>query len=198
MDEMSPSNLFSATTPSKMSAEHQLGQMVAKPNDPQAVALNDVHQETVDFTDDGPPSLQWPLTEEYFCLECRPHVFWVNSICIPLPPNPPDLFEALFDCLVEFVAAMVEEDDCFVVLPYHLSNYEDPEDLPPPINDQDSVPDDIDEWLQYFPQAKPHMKGGDLYMLALVGLGKPFPKVMKAPWFHKNMASGNWHYSQKN
>jgi len=57
IDEMSLSNSSSLTTPSQMSAKHQLGQMVAKPDDPQAAALNDVCQETVDFTDDGPPSL---------------------------------------------------------------------------------------------------------------------------------------------
>jgi len=117
-------------------------------------------------------------------------VFWAN-LCIPLPPNPPDQFEALFDCLVEFVVAMVEEDDHFVVFPYHLSDYNDPEDLLLPINDLDMVPDDISEWLQYFPQAKPCLKGGDLYTLALVGFSKPFPKVMKALalWFCKKKYS---------
>jgi len=82
---------------------------------------------------------------------------------------------------------MVEEDEQFIVLLHHLSNYEDPEDPLPPINELDLVLDDIDEWLQYFPQAKPCTKGGNWYMLALMGFGKPFPKVMKAlaPWFCK-------------
>jgi len=50
------------------------------------------------------------------------------------------------------------------------------------------VPDDIDEWRQYFPDAKPWVRGGNLYTLVLVGFGKPFAKVMKsmAPWFRKH------------
>jgi len=119
-----------------------------------------------------------------FTLKDDPMCFWLISISPCLPPNQ---FEALFDCLVEFVVAMVEKDDHFVIFPYYLSDYDHPEDLPPPINDPDMVPDDIDKWLQYFSQAKPCLKGGDLYMLALVGFSKPFPKVMKALalWFPK-------------
>jgi len=82
---------------------------------------------------------------------------------------------------------MTNEDDKFAVLPYHLSSYQDTDDLPPPIDDPDLVLDDIDEWRQYFPDAKPRARGGDLYTLVLVGFGKPFAKVMKsmAPWFRK-------------
>jgi len=82
---------------------------------------------------------------------------------------------------------MTDEDDQFAVLPYHLSSYQDMDDIPPPIDDPDLVPDDIDEWRQYFPDAKPRACGGDLYTPILVGFGKPFAKVMKvmAPWFCK-------------
>ncbi len=96
---------------------------------------------------------------------------------------------------------MTDEDDCFAVFPYNLSFYLDPGDLPPPLNNLDLVLDAIDEWLQYFPEAKPQAHGGNLYTLVLVGFGKLFPKVMKAmaPWFHrKNLVSGILHYNLKN
>jgi len=113
-------------------------------------------------------------------------VFWVN-LHIPLPPNPANPFEALYNCLVEFVAAMTDEDNNFVVFPYHLSSYKELDNLPPPIDDPNLVPDDIDEWCQYFPDAKPRARGSNLYTLVLVGFGKHFAKVMKlmAPWFCK-------------
>jgi len=77
--------------------------------------------------------------------------------------------------------------DNFVVFPYHLSSYKELDNLPPPINDPDLVPDDINKWHQYFPDAKPRAWGGDLYTLVLVSFGKPFAKVMKlmVPWFCK-------------
>jgi len=76
---------------------------------------------------------------------------------------------------------MTDEDNRFTVLPYHLSSYQDTDDIPPPIDDPNLVPDDIDKWKLYFPDAKP------LYTAVLVGFGKPFAKVMKAmaPWFRK-------------
>jgi len=84
------------------------------------------------------------------------------------------------------MAAMTDEDDKFVVFPYHLSSYQDMDDLPP-IDDPDLIPDDIDEWRQYFPDAKPQAWGGNLYTPVLVHFGKPFAKVMKSmvPWFCK-------------
>jgi len=83
---------------------------------------------------------------------------------------------------------MTEEDDKFAVFPYHLSSYKEVDDLPLPIDDPDLMPDDIDKWRQYFPDAKPWVRGGNLYTLILVGFGKLFAKVMKsmAPWFHKH------------
>jgi len=186
MDTNRPCN-SSNTTSSGTAGLHTLGQPVVKPDDPQAAALNDTRQEVIDFSDDGPPSLNRPLTEEVFRTGRRPHVFWAN-LRIPLPANLADPFKVLYDCLVEFVTAMTEEDDKFAVFPYHLSSYKEVDDLPPPIDDPNLVPDDIDEWHQYFPDAKPLARGGDLYTLVLVGLGKPFAKVMKsmAPWFCKH------------
>jgi len=91
------------------------------------------------------------------------------NLCIPLPPNPADPFEVLYDCLVEFVAAMTDKDNKFAVFPYHLSSYKDMDNLPPPIYDPDLIPDDIDEWCRYFSDAKPRAWGGNLYTLASVG-----------------------------
>ena len=186
MDANSPSN-SSATTSSKSSVSHQLGQPAAKADDPRDAALNDKRQETIEFSADGPPSLNRPLTEEIFRSASRPHVFWAN-LRIPLPADPADPFEALYDRLVEFVSAMIDEDDNFAIFPYHLSTVQDSDDLLPTIDDPDLVPDDIDEWRQYFPDAKPRSRGGDLYTPVLVGFGKPFAKVMKAlaPWFRKH------------
>jgi len=162
-----------STTSSPPSDSHHLGQIAAKLDNPKEAALNNVHQEMINFADEGPPSLNHPLTEEFFHTEQHPHIFWAN-LCIPLPPNPVDPFEALYDRLVDFVAAMTDEDDRFAVLPYHLSSYQDTDDIPPPIDDPDLIPDEIDEWKMYFPDAKPWARGSDLYTAVLVGLGKPF------------------------
>jgi len=186
MDEMSPLNSSSSAMASQKSADHQLGQLAAKPNDPKEAALQDVHQEMVEFTDDGP---SFPLASPHG----RIILIWMSALYFlgqhphTTPPKSPNPFEVLFDCLVEFIDVMVEEDDWFVILPYHLSNYEDPKDLPPPIDHPDLVSNDIDEWLQYFPQVKLCARGSDLYMSVLVEFDKPFPKVMKAlgPWFQK-------------
>jgi len=56
MDEMSPPNSSTATTSQNLS-DHQLSHLVAKPDDPTEVALKDLHQEMVEFTDDEPLSL---------------------------------------------------------------------------------------------------------------------------------------------
>jgi len=82
---------------------------------------------------------------------------------------------------------MTDEDGCFMVFLYHLSSYKEIDNLPLPINDPNLILDDINEWHQYFPDAKPQAWGSDLYTLVLVGFGKPFAKVMKSmvPWFCK-------------
>ncbi len=54
---------------------------------------------------------------------------------------------AIYDALEEFVGQMTEEDPNFVVYPYHLSKYESVEDLPPPIETTDNLPNDIDGWI---------------------------------------------------
>jgi len=56
MDANSPSNSSNTTSLGTVDA-HKLGQAMAKPDDPQHAALNNVHQETIDFTDNSPPLL---------------------------------------------------------------------------------------------------------------------------------------------
>jgi len=74
-----------------------------------------------------------------------------------------------------------------------LSRYESVEDLPPPIETTDDLPDDIDEWLDYFPQAKPRFSGGNTYTALLIGLSVPFPKLIKnlSRWM-RNKRFGLW------
>jgi len=44
---------------------------------------------------------------------------------------------------------MAEDNPHFVLFPHNLSKYELVEDLPPPIETPDDLPDDIDKWLTY-------------------------------------------------
>jgi len=86
MDANSPSN-SSNTTNSQVSASHHLGQPAAKAYDPCEVAINDTRQETIEFSAGGPPSLNRPLTEEYFRSERRPHFFGLTC-AFPFQPTP--------------------------------------------------------------------------------------------------------------
>jgi len=82
---------------------------------------------------------------------------------------------------------MLEADAHFTVFPHNLSEYESTNDLPEPIEDPDMLPDDVNEWLQYFSQAHPRARGGYTYTSVLLGFREPFPKVVKntASWFRK-------------
>jgi len=66
---------------------------------------------------------------------------------------------AVYNAWEEFVTQLVEDDPHFIVYPYNLSAYKSVEDLPPLIETADDLPDDIDDWLEYFPQAKPWVSG---------------------------------------
>jgi len=100
---------------------------------------------------------------------------------------------AVYDALQEFVTQLADEDSQFVVYPHNLSAYEAVEDLPPPIETADDIPDDIDDWLEYFPGAKPRLTGGDTYTSVLIGMSKPLPKVVKSlsAWM-RNKRFGLW------
>jgi len=62
--------------------------------------------------------------------------------------------------------------------------------------DLDSLPEEVDEWLQYFPGAKPRAKGGNVYMALLIGLSTPFITFIKklSPWC-KEKKYGLWEAS---
>jgi len=72
--------------------------------------LENVCQEMMEFINDG--GFEALLMKSSFALE-NAHMF-LGNLFIPLPPNPPEPFEALLDCLVESVMAVVNEDDHFV------------------------------------------------------------------------------------
>jgi len=57
----------------------------------------------------------------------------------------------MFDCLADFIKAAREEDKKFIVFPYHLSQYKAVSDLPEGVVDLDSLPEEINDWLAYFP-----------------------------------------------
>jgi len=118
------------------------------------------------------------ITEETLWDKDRPYVFWA-SLHLPIPKDPANPIVAIYDVLEEFIVQLAEEDPHFVVFPYRLSNYKLIKDLPPQIETLDDLPDDINEWLDYFPQAKPWVSGDDTYTTLLIEISIPFPKLIK-------------------
>jgi len=125
-----------------------------------------------------PPSFNHPINEETLQDDDHPYVFWA-SLHLPIPPNPANPMAAVYNALEEFITTLAEEDPEFVVFPYKLSAYESIEDLPPPIETAEDLPDDIDDWLEYFPGAKPQKTGRETYTTLLVRMSKPLLKVVK-------------------
>jgi len=87
--------------------------------------------------------------------------------------------DALFDCLANFVDLAGEDDKLFVIFPYHLSRYQSMAGLPAGIMDIETLAVETDNLLQYFLQAKPCMKGSNLYTSLLISLILLFPKCIK-------------------
>jgi len=100
---------------------------------------------------------------------------------------------AVFDALEDFVMHLSDKDPNFVVFPHNLSEYESVEELPPPIKSPEDLPGGNDEWLMYFPQAKPRISSGDTYTTLLIGMSIPLPKVVKnlSTWM-RNKQFGLW------
>jgi len=119
------------------------------------------------------PSFNQPIMEETLCDHDWPYVFWV-SLQLPIPKDLVNPMAVVYDALEEFITQLAEEDPNFVVFPYHWSDFKSIDNLPPPIETADNLPD-IDEWLEYFPQAKPRISRGDTYTALLIGLSVPFP-----------------------
>ncbi len=126
------------------------------------------------------------------CNDDHPYVFWV-LLHLPIPKDPANLMVAVYDALKDFVAHMAEEDPQFVVFPYILSNHELIEDLLPLIETTDDLLDNINEWLDYFPQAKPWVTGSNTYTALLIGFSILLPKLVKnlSAWMH-NKWFGLW------
>jgi len=151
-------------------------------------------EEEIAFEEDFviPPSFNRLINKETLRDDDHPYVFWA-SLCLPIPPNPVNLMAVVYNALEEFIITFADEDPNFVVFPYTLSAYKLIEDLPPLIETMEDIPDDIEEWLEYFPGAKPQKTGGDTYMAVLVGMSKPLPKVVKnlSAWM-RNKCFGLW------
>jgi len=101
--------------------------------------------------------------------------------------NPKNAVDVVFNGLADFINAAMEEDKQFAVFPYSLSEYNVADELPLVINNVEMLPEEVEDWLQYFPDAKPCRQGGDIYITILIGLSMPFPKFIKklSPWCHE-------------
>jgi len=69
------------------------------------------------------------------------------TLKIPLPENPGNTVDAMFNCLADFINATIEEEKHFVVFPYKLSNYKMVTDLPPVDVNVDGLPNEVNDWL---------------------------------------------------
>jgi len=153
---------------------------------------NNAEEEEIEFEENHfhiPPLFNQPITEETLQDDNHPYVFWA-SLCLPIPKDQVNPMAANFNALEEFVVQLAEEDPHFIVFPPNLIDYDLVEDLPPPIQTPDNLPDDINKWLTYFPQAKPRISSGDMYTTLLIGLSIPFLKMIK------NLSTWMWnkHY----
>ncbi len=93
----------------------------------------------------------------------------------------------MFDALDEFVTKMKEADCRFTVFLHNLSKYGTLDNLPHSLEDPEDLPPEVDDWLMYFPQAKPQYNGGDVYTTALLGFSIPLGRIMKEnnEWFRE-------------
>jgi len=156
---------------------------------------NWVAKEEINFEENHfqiPPLFNQPINKETLCDDDCPYVFWA-LLWLPIPKDPVNPMAAVFDALKDFIMKLANEDPNFVVFPHNVSKYESVEDLPPPIETLDDLPRDIDEWLLYFPQAKPRISSGDMYNVLLIGLSILLPKLVKnlSVWM-RNKRYGLW------
>jgi len=56
------------------------------------------------------------------------------------------------------------------------------------IEDPEDLPTKVDNWLIYFPQAKPRFNGGNVYTMALIGSSIRLGRLVKkqADWFKES------------
>jgi len=93
----------------------------------------------------------------------------------------------MFDALDKFLTKMQEADRKFTVFLHNLSQYGSLTSLPSALDNPELLPTEVDDWLVYFPQAKPRFQGGNVYTLALIGTSMPLGWIMKAQsnWFNE-------------
>jgi len=72
-----------------------------------------------------------------------------------------------------------------MVFPHNLSPYGTLANLLSSIEEPEDWPTEVDDWLIYFPQAKPRFNGGDVYTTVLIGGSVPLGKLIKeqSDWF---------------
>jgi len=77
------------------------------------------------------------------------------------------------------------------VFPHNLSQYGTLENLLHVLEEPEDLPTEVDEWLVYFPQAKPRYNGSDIYTTALLGCSVLLGKIMKEhnDWFRETRIS---------
>jgi len=121
---------------------------------------------------------------------CTPdlqHIFWA-SIRIPVLLAPSNATNAMFDAIDTFLTKMKEVDQRFTMFPHNLSQYRTLDNLPHAIEEPEDLPMEMDDWLTYFPQAKPRRYNrGDVYTTALIRSSIPLGKIMKEnnDWLRK-------------
>jgi len=113
-----------------------------------------------------PPSFSRTMVAQDLRTPNLPFIFWA-SIRLPLPATPTNATDAMFNELDEFITKMQEADQKYSIFPHNLSQYGSLESLPPIIDDPEVLPSEVDDWLVYFPQAKPRFQGGNVYTTAL-------------------------------
>jgi len=189
--EASPTNSKDETP----TASHDTNKQ-GETKDPTDNALNSIWEETENFDDAGlfpiPPSFTRLILEETLQDDCCPFVMWA-TLKFNIPTNQSNVEDQVYDQLANFLDYAVSEDKHFTVFPYNLSKYWHAEDLPQAITDMENLPEDMDEWLPYFPGAKPCFWGGDIYTAVLIGLSLPFPKfINKISGWCKDKGYGLW------
>jgi len=91
----------------------------------------------------------------------------------------------------QFLTTMKEADRCFTIFPHNLTQYGTLANLSQSIEDPEDLLTKVDNWLVYFPQAKPHFNRGDMYTTALIGGSILLGRLLKEriDWFKESKYS---------
>jgi len=106
----------------------------------------------------------------------------------------------MFDCLADFIKTVGKEDKQFAAF---LIIWATTKMLVTCLLllQMWTVLEEVNEWLQYFLQARLHAKGGNIYTSLLIGLSSPFSILLRNSVHgvprRKGLAFGNYLYSQK-